>query len=269
MQPTRNTAGAAAKGSNVFPYHDENETQRTPYVTYILIAANVLTWLVVQGAGSAVPLARSVCELGLIPGELTASVTPGTSFPMGEGLMCLTDPGRQITHIVTSMFLHGSWMHLLGNMWFLWLFGNNIEDSMTRPRFLAFYLLAGLGAALAQVLASPSSAVPMVGASGAISGVMGAYLVLFPRVRVFTMVPLGFLITSIALPAWVMLIYWVVLQVFGGLTSIVGEPSGGVAFWAHVGGFVAGLILIKPLERADRLAEHQAHHFRPRRTGWR
>ena len=118
------------------------------------------------------------------------------------------------------MFLHGSWMHLLGNMWFLWLFGNNIEDSMTRPRFLAFYLLCGLGAALAQVFADPDSAVPMVGASGAISGVMGAYLVLFPRVRVFTFVPLGFFFTQIALPAWVMLIYWMVLQFVGGLSSI-------------------------------------------------
>ena len=106
------------------------------------------------------------------------------------------------------MFLHGSWMHLLGNMWFLWLFGNNIEDAMTRPRFLAFYLLCGLAAALAQVIAQPNSEIPMVGASGAISGVMGAYLVLFPRVRVFTLVPLGFFITSVALPAWVMLMYW-------------------------------------------------------------
>ena len=135
------------------------------------------------------------------------------------------------------MFLHGSWMHLLGNMWFLWLFGNNIEDSMTRPRFVAFYLLTGLGAALAQTVANPTSAIPMVGASGAISGVMGAYLVLFPRVRVFTVVFLGFFITTMALPAWVMLIYWVVLQLFGGFTSALAPESGGVAFWAHVGGF--------------------------------
>src|SRR6201988_3025881 len=108
---------------------------------------------------------------------------------MGENLACLTDPGRQVSHLFTSMFLHGSWMHLLGNMWFLWLFGNNIEDSMTRPRFLAFYLLSGLAAAFAQIYGEPSSAVPMVGASGAISGVMGAYPVLFPRVRVYTLVP--------------------------------------------------------------------------------
>jgi membrane associated rhomboid family serine protease len=161
----------------------------------------VLAWLLVQGSGAALPLPRSVCEFGLIPGELTSSLSPGSHFPVSEGLVCLTDPGRQLHNIITSMFLHGSWMHLLGNMWFLWLFGNNIEDSMTRPRFLAFYLLAGLAAALVQVFANPASPVPMVGASGAISGVMGAYLVLFPRVRVFTVVPLGFYITSIALPA--------------------------------------------------------------------
>jgi membrane associated rhomboid family serine protease len=252
----------------MFPYHDENETQRTPYVTYVLIAANVLAWLLVQGAGAAVPLARSVCELGLIPGELTASVPPGSRFPMGEGLVCLTDPGRQVQNVITSMFMHGSWMHLLGNMWFLWLFGNNIEDSMTRGRFVAFYLLAGLAAALAQVIADPSSTVPMVGASGAISGVMGAYLILFPRVRVFTLVPLGLFITSMALPAWAMLIYWAVLQVLGGITSIVGAQEGGVAFWAHLGGFLSGVILIKRFEKADRLADHRSHHWRPKRVGW-
>jgi membrane associated rhomboid family serine protease len=252
----------------MFPYHDENTTQRAPYVTLALIAINAAAWLLVQGAGSAVPLARSVCELGLIPGELTASVPVGTRFPIGEGLVCLTDPGRQVSNVLTSMFLHGSWMHLLGNMWFLWLFGNNIEDSMTRPRFLAFYVLSGLGAALAQVFADPSSSVPMVGASGAISGVMGAYLVLFPRVRVFTLVPLGIFITSLALPAWVMLIYWAVLQFFGGVTSIVGEQSGGVAFWAHLGGFVAGVVLIKIFERPDRLASHRSGHWTPRRVGW-
>src|SRR5918999_2472617 len=204
----------------MFPYHDENKTQRTPYVTFALIALSVLAWVLVQGAGANLPLATSVCNLGLIPAELTAAVAPGARFPMGDGLVCVTDPGRQSWNVITSMFLHGSWMHLLGNMWFLWLFGNNIEDSMTRPRYVAFYLLSGLAAALAQVAANPQSEVPMVGASGAISGVMGAYLVLFPRVRVFTLVPLGFLITTLALPAWLMLVYWAVLQFFGGLKSI-------------------------------------------------
>jgi rhomboid family protein len=248
----------------VFPYHDENQTQRTPVVTIAIIAITTLTWIVVQGAGTALPLARSVCNLGLIPGELTLSLPPGTSFPIGEGIACLTDPGRQFSHLFSSMFLHGSWMHLIGNMWFLWLFGNNVEDAMTRPRFIAFYLLCGLAAAMAQVLAEPSSGVPMVGASGAISGVMGAYLVLFPRVRVYTIVTLGFFLQRIAVPAWVMLIVWMFLQFAGGVTSVLAEQSGGVAFWAHVGGFLAGVVLIKLFERPHRLAAHVAERWAPR-----
>jgi membrane associated rhomboid family serine protease len=251
----------------VFPYHDENETRRTPVVTIALVAINVFMWIVVQGAGAEEPLARSVCNLGLIPGELTGLLGAGARFPMGDGLVCVTDPGRQTSNLLTSMFLHGGWMHLLGNMWFLWLFGNNIEDSMTRPRFLVFYLLCGLAAALAQVVVDPRSGVPMVGASGAISGVMGAYLVLYPRVRVFTFVPLGFFMTSVALPAWMMLIYWSVLQIAGGLIDIGGE-GGGVAFWAHIGGFVAGVVLVKLFARPDHVADHRAGSWRPQRVGW-
>jgi membrane associated rhomboid family serine protease len=233
-----------------------------------IIAITVLVWLVVQGAGATVPLATSVCELGLIPGELTESLPPGTAFPMDERIVCLTDPGRQASNVLTSMFLHGSWMHLLGNMWFLWLFGNNIEDSMTRPRFVLFYLLSGFAAAFAQVAANPASNIPMVGASGAISGVMGAYLILFPRARVFTIVPLGFFIQSFAMPAWAMLIYWAFLQFAGGLTSI-GAEGGGVAFWAHVGGFIAGVVLVKLFARRASVAAHESHRWRPQTGGWR
>ena len=179
----------------MFPYHDENETLRPAYVTMAIIGLNVLAWLLVQGAGARMRVAASVCNLGLVPAELMRSVPPGTAFPLGDGdPACIVDPGRQPIHVLTSMFLHGSWMHLLGNMWFLWLFGNNIEDSMTRPRFVAFYLaVRNLAAALLQAVARRSRSVPMVGASGAISGVMGAYLLLYPRVRVFTLVPLGFI----------------------------------------------------------------------------
>jgi membrane associated rhomboid family serine protease len=138
---------------------------------------------------------------------------------------------------------------------------------MTRPRFIVFYLTCGLAAALAQVMADPNLAIPMVGASGAISGVMGAYLVLFPRVRVFTMVPLGFFITTMALPAWAMLIYWMVLQLLGGLSSI-GAEGGGVAFWAHAGGFVAGIVLVKLFASRRRVQAHESHHWQPRRVGW-
>jgi membrane associated rhomboid family serine protease len=132
----------------VIPYRDENETVRTPVVTFALIALNVAVWLLLQGAGAGEALAASVCNYGLIPGELTLQARPGEGFPMGEGLACLVDSGRAPEHILTSMFLHGGWMHLIGNMWFLWLFGNNIEDSMGRGRFIVFYLLCGLGAAL-------------------------------------------------------------------------------------------------------------------------
>src|SRR5690349_2910474 len=122
----------------MFPYRDENETQRTAYVTLGLISVCSLVWIFVQGAGIGIALPETVCNLGLIPGELTGTLPPGVGFPMGNGVACVTDRGRQVSHIFTSMFLHGSWMHLLGNMWFLWLFRNNIEDSMSRPRFLTF-----------------------------------------------------------------------------------------------------------------------------------
>lgn len=250
----------------MFPYHDENETVRTPYVTYALIAATTIVWFVVQGAGSHRPLAESVCNFGLIPGELTGQAPVGSGFRMDKELVCLTDPGLSLQNILTSMFLHGGWMHLLGNMWFLWLFGNNVEDAMTRPRFIAFYLLTGLAAALAQVAAEPASIIPMVGASGAISGVMGAYLVLYPTARVYTLLPLGFFATTIALPAWGMLIYWAFLQFAGGLVAV--EGKGGVAFWAHLGGFLAGVVLVKLFSRADQAERHRAHQWRPRRVGW-
>jgi membrane associated rhomboid family serine protease len=253
----------------MFPYHDENQTKRTPVVTYALVALNVGAFVMVEGAGAPEALARAVCDFGLIPGELTGALPPGTRFPMGDGLVCLTDPGRQVGNVLTSMFLHGSWIHLLGNMWFLWLFGNNIEDSMGRARFLVFYLACGVVAALLQVLVSPRSVIPMVGASGAISGVMGAYLVLYPRVRVYTLVPIGFFITSIALPAWTMLLYWLGLQFVSGLFGLFTAERGGVAVWAHVGGFVAGMALVKVFARPDDVRAHRAGDWQPRRVSGR
>jgi len=248
----------------MIPYRDENQTQRPAIVTGAIIGLNILSWLVVQGAGSDLPLAKSVCNLGLIPGELTGLLPPGRGFPLGPGLACVTDPGRQVSHLFTSMFLHGGWMHLIGNMWFLWIFGNNVEDSMGRLRFIAFYLITGLAAAAGQVITSPDSIIPMVGASGAISGVMGAYLVLYPRVKVYALVPIFIFFTTIALPAWAMLGYWFALQLFSGLFSS-GE-MGGVAFWAHIGGFVAGVVLIKLFAREEYIEAHRAHHWRPRRV---
>jgi membrane associated rhomboid family serine protease len=253
----------------VFPYHDENVTLRTPLITYLIVALNLLVWFVVQGAGSPLELARSVCNLGLIPGELTLALPPGTRFPMGDGLVCLTDPGRQISHVLTSMFLHGGWMHLLGNMWFLWLFGNNVEDSMGRVRYLIFYLLCGVAAALMQVVANPRSVIPMVGASGAISGVMGAYLVLYPRVRVHCLIFLGFFITTVTLPAWTMLLYWFGLQFVSGLFGLMASEGGGVAFWAHVGGFVAGMLLVKLFADSEMVDAHREGDWQPRRVSAR
>jgi membrane associated rhomboid family serine protease len=247
----------------VFPYRDENETIRTPVITIALIAINLVVWFVVQGAGTDPALARSVCNFGLIPGELTLHAKVGSGFEMGNGLACIVDPGRAPEHILYSMFLHGGWMHILGNMWFFWIFGNNVEDSMGRARFLVFYLLCGGVAALAQVALKPDEIVPMVGASGAISGVMGAYVVLFPRVKVYNLLFLGFFMTTIALPAWAMLGYWFLLQMLGTL----GASEGGVAVWAHIGGFIAGALLIKLFVRADYLAQHAAHQWQPRHLG--
>jgi len=253
----------------MIPYRDENATLRTPVITLAIIAANVIMWLVVQGAGTPIALAQSVCNFGLIAGEVTGRAAPGTMFPLGPGLDCATDEGRALGHLFTSMFLHGSWMHLIGNLWFFWIFGNNIEDSMSRLRFVVFYLLGGLAAAAAQIASDPASVAPMIGASGAISGVMGAYLVLYPKVRVYTLVPVGFFLTSISLPAWSMLLYWMVIQLISGLMALSGSSVGGVAFFAHIGGFVAGVVLIKLFARSRDVRAHDSRQWAPRRVGWR
>ena len=251
----------------MFPYRDENEAVRTPVVTYGIIAVNVLVWLAVQGAGTMPGLAASVCNYGLIPGELLLRVKPGTGFPLGDGMACLMDPGRAPLHVLYSMFLHGGWMHLIGNMWFLWIFGDNVEDSMGAVRFAFFYLLCGVAAAAGQVLSAPDSMYPMVGASGAIGGVMGAYVVLYPRVKVYNLVWFGFFVTTIALPAWAMLGYWFLLQLLGGVGNLMGG-GGGVAFFAHVGGFLAGAAAIRLFARADYIAEHASRQWAPQRLGF-
>jgi rhomboid family protein len=253
----------------MFPYHDENQTRRTPYVTYTIIALNVLAWILIQGAGSPMAVAQAVCDLGLIPGRFTGAVPAGAAFPIGPGLACVIEPGSHVVNLFTAMFLHGSWLHLFGNMWFLWLFGNNIEDSMGHARFILFYLACGIAAALLQVFVNPQSVLPMVGASGAISGVMGAYLVLYPHVRVYAIVPIGIIPLSIALPAWTMLIYWAFLQLVSGLFTGVTGAQGGVAFWAHIGGFVAGVVLVKLLARDGDVEAHRAQRWEPRRVAAR
>jgi membrane associated rhomboid family serine protease len=237
----------------MFPYKDDNPTELAPIVTVGIVAANVLVWLFVQGMGAAEPLVRSVCDLGLVPGELLRTAKPGSGVELAPGLFCLVDVQPHYSTLLTSMFMHGGWLHLIGNMVFLWVFGNNIEDVMGHGRFIVFYLLCGVAAAAAQMLVGPNSIVPMVGASGAISGVLGAYLLLYPRVRVHTLLFLGFYVTTVTLPAYVMLGYWALLQLLGGLVSLSGVERGGVAFFAHIGGFVAGLILIRFFASEDAL----------------
>src|SRR5467141_5411059 len=228
----------------MFPYKDENPTERPAVITVAIIIANVLAFLLLQGAGAQGPLARSVCDLGLIPAEILHNARPGSGVELAPGLMCMVDAVPKYWTVITSMFMHGGWFHLIGNMLFLWVFGNNIEDVMGHGKFLIFYLLCGIAAAATQTFVSPHSVVPMVGASGAISGVLGAYLLLYPRVRVHTLVFLGLFVTTITLPAYLMLGYWILLQVLGGLPALAGADTGGVAFFAHIGGFAAGVLLV-------------------------
>lgn len=243
----------------MFPYRDDNPSILTPVVTVALIAANLAVWIVFQGMGNDQRLAATVCELGLIPGDLLHRLPVGYSFPVGDGISCVVEAGRSWETLVTSMFLHGGWLHVLGNCWFLWIFGNNVEGAMGHFRFLAFYLVCGVAAAAAQIVADPGSAVPMVGASGAISGVMGAYIVLYPRVRVHTLVFLLIFFFRMTFPAWAVLGLWFLVQ----LANAQLEQVGGVAVVAHIGGFLAGALLIfvfrssALLERRARLLETQ------------
>jgi len=236
----------------MFPLRDDNPTLHRSVVTFVIIALNVVVWVFVQGLGLNPALARSVCRFGLVPGELLGTVAPGTEVPLGQGLVCVIEQQANWITLVSSMFMHGGWFHLIGNMWFLAVFGDNVEDALGPVRFTVFYLVCGLAAAGAQMAADPSSAVPMVGASGAIGGVMGAYAVLFPRAPVHMLVFLGFYVTRIVIPAFLMLGYWFVLQLVGGL--LPSGISGGVAVWAHVGGFVAGVALVWVFCRTGRLA---------------
>ena len=237
----------------MFPLRDENPTLGASVVTFLIIGLNVLVWVFVQGMGSDVPLAASICQYGLIPAELLGKVTPGTKVPLGQGLACVLTPDGSGWSVFSSMFLHGGWFHIIGNMWFLAVFGDNIEDAMGWWRFILFYLLCGIAAAGLQIATNTGSVVPMVGASGAISGVMGAYAVLFPRAPVHVLVFFGFFFTRFVVPAFLMLGYWFLLQLLGGIPALAGA-AGGVAFWAHVGGFAAGVVLGKVLCNPKRAA---------------
>jgi len=210
----------------VFPIGDEhNGRLLTPYVNYTLIAINIVVFLY-QLLLPEPELLEFIFRWGAIPAEISQ--------------------GQDLFGLVSSMFLHGGWLHIAGNMLFLWVFGDNVEDTMGHVSYLLFYLLTGLAAGLAQVVIDSGSQIPLVGASGAISGVLGAYIMLFPHGRIRTLVFLGFFITVVLIPAWVQIGLWIVLQFFNGFASlgVRTEEGGGVAYWAHIGGFIAGMGLV-------------------------
>ncbi|MEX2131840.1 MAG: rhomboid family intramembrane serine protease [Pseudohongiellaceae bacterium] len=245
----------------MIPIRDDNPHFLTPYTTIGLIVLNGLAWVFLQGMGTEPTLSGSVCRFALVPGDILGSLPPGSYFQAGPEMECQIGSNTAWYTLLTSMFMHGGWLHLLGNMWFLWIFGNNVEDSMGHLRFAVFYLLCGLAAAALQLFLTSDPGIPMVGASGAIGGVMGAYVLLYPRVRVHLLVFLGFFVTTFTVPAVFMLGYWFALQLLGGFASVTAE-GGGVAFWAHIGGFVAGAILIF-IFRNPRLLDRHPYH------GWR
>ena len=211
----------------MFPIRDHNPSERTPWVTLSLIAANVLIFLgtySTQSDGAA--LFQLYRNWALWPVEVTQ--------------------GQNYASMVTSTFLHGGFMHLLGNMLFLWIFGDNMEDQMGHAGFAVFYVLAGIAASLVQVVSDPYSQIPVIGASGAVAGVMGAYLLFYPRARVDIFLFLIIIFRIFTLPAWVVLAVWFGLQLFNGAATVGDTQGGGVAYWAHAGGFVAGAIFALP-----------------------
>lgn len=234
----------------MIPIRDENPSSITPLVTYFLIAANILVWLwevMMLSAGHA----WIIPGYGVVPTRL------------------VNDPSGEAFTVLTSMFMHGSWAHLGWNMLFLYIFGDNIEDALGHFRFLGFYLLGGLGAAMAQTLIDPASTVPMVGASGAIAAVLGGYLVLFPRAPVVVInpiFPLWFILgIFLVFPAWLVVGEWFLGNVLGGLGSLGKAGQGGVAFFAHIGGFVVGLLVVRPAMLGRQRRRRQMDRWR----GWR
>lgn len=219
----------------MIPLKDNIPSSRAPVITVGLIVINVLVYLN-QLALSPRAAVRFVYLYGLIPVEIS------------EGQLLVQHPVPLYGTILTSMFVHGGLFHLAGNMLYLWIFGDNVEDRLGRFRFLLFYLLSGVGAAAAQILSDPHSKIPMVGASGAISGVLGAYLLLYPHARVMTLVAFGWFMRLIEIRAIFVLGFWILVQVASGLLTW-GAQVGGVAWFAHVGGFVAGLVMVLPLRR--------------------
>ncbi|MCS7172130.1 MAG: rhomboid family intramembrane serine protease [Armatimonadetes bacterium] len=219
----------------MIPLRDSLPSRRTPITMLTLLVTNILVFLYTAGLESPWEIQAFFETYGLVPARILG-------------------PDPPYYTLFTSMFLHGGWLHLAGNMLYLWIFGNNVEDATGHVGFLAFYVLCGLAAAFAQILIQPTSRVPMVGASGAIAGVLGGYLVLYPRARILALVPLGFFLHLTEVPAILFLPMWFLLQLVYGIASlgVRSEFGGGVAFWAHIGGFVAGLVCIRVFARRTR-----------------
>src|SRR3954451_2248530 len=238
----------------MLPLRDNIPTSRTPYVTYALIAVNIAVYFLWQRGGLSLgdpSSAHYICQLqdyGAIPREMTH---PSTQVLIAEG--CPNPPtASPYLTIFTAMFMHGGLLHLGGNMLFLWIFGNNVEEAMGPVKYLLFYLLGGVAALALQVIFDPSSTIPTLGASGAIAAVLGGYIVLFPRARIITVIFIVFFFTILELPALLVLGFWFAEQALFAAHSI-GIPGGGVAYFAHVGGFVFGLLAVKALANHKRV----------------
>lgn len=218
----------------MFPLYDENPTKTFPFITILLIIANIAIFIWEATMGSA-ELGKIIAVYGFIPRKLYSAFKASDFFnPLWIS-------------VFTSMFLHGGLLHIGGNMLYLWIFGNNIEDLLGHFKFLLFYILAGIAGVIGQVVSSPSSTVPGIGASGAIAGVLGAYLLYYPGVRVVTAIPIFFFIQFIRLPAIIVIGFWIVIQLMSGFAALADagqQFSGGVAWFAHIGGFIVGMILV-------------------------
>jgi membrane associated rhomboid family serine protease len=231
----------------MIPLRDDTPRYSTPYVTYFIITLNVVVFLFELSVGMQGQRALNglMYQFGVVPRHFERALAGSSPYSL---------PGLSVT-ILTSMFLHASWLHIIGNMWVLWIFGDNIEDYLGHFVYLLFYLVSGFAGAVSHILLNADSGVPSVGASGAIAGVMGAYFLLYPKARVLTIVPLIVFFTFWWLPAWIVLGYWFLVQFLSGAATAIAESSqttGGVAFWAHVGGFIAGIVLIKVLPERPR-----------------
>ena len=224
----------------MIPIRDDNPTHIVPIVTYLLILVNILVFIFQTFLGSNNEL--FVYQFALIPADITSLMSLGSLF-----------------NIFTSMFMHAGLAHIGGNMLYLWIFGDNVEDRLGSGKYFIFYIIGGVVASITHILTNPSSVIPTVGASGAIAAVLGAYLVLFPKQKVLTLIPLGFWLRMTMLPASIVLLVWFGLQFLQGVLSLGGPDVGGVAVWAHIGGFVTGVVLGTLLKKPEN--EYPANHW--------